>query len=1266
MSDTLTPGFLVVHGNHPEALRALMLQWLAAHPLPPLADETVLVQSNGVAQWLKLAMARPPRADGSGGLGIAAAVKMLLPSRFQWDVYRAVLGPAAVPPVSPFDKPLLLWRLMRLLPALLAEPVFAPLQRFLADDADLRKRHQLAERLADLLDQYQVYRADWLADWAAGDDRIATSRQGLQPVPDDLRWQPRLWRALLADVAAAAEPGGDVDAGTDAGTDAGAAAAATSRAAVHQQFLQRMADWAPARDGPRPAGLPRRLVVFGISSLPQQALQVLAALARFTQVLMCVHNPCEHDWSHIVADKDLLRAERQRQRRRPGSEGAIADEALHLHAQPLLAAWGKQGRDFIRLLDEFDGSDSAAAQAHARQLLALGQRIDLFEATPGHSLLAQLQDDIRDLRPLAETRARWPAVDAARDRSIQLHITHGPQREVEVLHDQLLQAMAADATLQPRDVIVMVPDIAAYAPHVQAVFGLLPSGDARHIPYSLADQGQRGHDPLLGALEKLLALPQSRLAVSDVLDLLEVPALRRRFAIADDQLPLLRRWLQGANIRWGLHAAQRAALGLPPDQPHNSWDSGLQRMLLGYASGVHGAGEAWLGIEPLDEIGGLDAALLGPLVTLLATLERHWQALAEPVSPNAWGERLNALLADCFDTDAGPAAGPPGGVPGAAAKGRPTDGLTLLRLQTTLQDWLAACASAALVEPLPLAVVREHWLAALDAGGLSQPFFAGAVTFATLMPMRAIPFRIVALLGMNDGDYPRSRVPMDFDLMGAGVGGDWRPGDRSRREDDRYLFLEALLSARERLHISWVGRSIHDQSERAPSVLVAQLRDHLAAGWQLAGAPADHPHDHPADRPAGQALVAALSVEHPLQPFDAAYFTQGGDPRLSSHAHEWRDGLCAVPQAAPPAGDAGNPGDAGNEGDPGDAGSAALPPWAFEGPLTLRLLAEFLANPARSFLRQRLGVFFEADDPVGADQEPFAVDALENWQLQDELIQAQLAALEAGDSREHAMQAQLQRMARRGALPAGHFAELVQQQLAAPMDDLFARYTEQLGLWPQTLPDALLDHLPEGLPEPLRLLDWLGQLRANAQGQRVRLLLDSGSLIANKRYRRDRLVAPWVAHLAAHLGAEPITTVVVSKAGTATLMPLDAASAKAAWAALLAAWQQGLTQPLPLALRSAFEWLDKGGADAGPDSAEAHAAARAAYEDHEPAHGLYGEREGNAYLARAFTGFDALWAGGEFAHWALALLAPLDAALQRADDKPGKGRRAAAGLGADA
>ncbi len=1166
MSDgDLSPGFMAVHGNHPEALRDLMLAWIARYPLAPLEDEWVLVQSNGVAQWLKLSLARD---EAEGGIGIAAALRTELPSRFIWQAYRAVLGAQQVPAASPFDKPLLIWRLMRLLPALLGDAAFAPLRRFLVDDSESRKLHQLAERLADLFDQYQVYRADWLAAWARGDDVIETSRGGRQPLPDELRWQPQLWRALLADV--------------------GAAGAAGSRAEVHRRFLAAAAAWR----GERPAGLPRRLIVFGISSLPQQSLEVLAALARWTQVLMCVHNPCQHDWSHIVADKDLLRAARSRQRRRDGGHDAIADDTLHLHAQPLLAAWGKQGRDFIRLLDEHDEHES-----YAQRFAAIGQRIDCFERNAGDTLLRQLQDDIRDLRPLAETRGTWPALDARRDHSIRFHVTHGAQREVEVLHDRLLAAFAADPSLRPRDVIVMVPDVATYAPHVQAVFGLPAHDDARHIPYSIADRGQRHHDPLLGALEKLLALPQSRIAVSDVLDWLEVPALRKRFVIDEAQVPLLRRWIAAANVRWGLHAEQRRTLDLPDAPAQNSWDFGLQRMLLGYAVG---GSEAWSGIEPLDEVGGLDAALLGPLVQLLARVESHWRDLAAPAAPAVWVERLRALLHDFFEVQ------------------DDADGFTLLRLEGALQDWLDDCNAAGFHEALPLSVVREHWLSRIDQPGLNQPFFAGAVTFATLMPMRAIPFRFVALLGMNDGDYPRSRVPMDFDLMAR----DYRPGDRSRREDDRYLFLEALLSAREHLHVSWIGRSILDHSERPPSVLVAQLRDHLAAGWRLAG------DQQLTQAEAGQRLLQALTIEHRLQPFHPAYFTAGGDERLFSYAREWR--AASLPVAPRPAA----------------GGNATLPPGTFEGPLTLRLLSDFLKNPAGSFLRNRLGVYFDAEGAVEQDQEPFTIDALENWRLQDELIRAQKAALLDGRSREQALRMQLQRIAGRGELPLGAFGELQQQQLAEPMQAMFGRYESELRDWPQPLPDEALDHLPAGLPESLRLLDWLGDLRADRDGQRRRLVLDSGSLVANSRWRYDRLVPFWIAHVAGHLHGSAMTTRVISKAGSVTFAALARDEARAYWLQLLQAWQQGMRRPLPLALRSGFAWLGRLG-DAPPTEADelVWEAARTSYEDDDPLGKRPSERSGSPYLARAFVDFTALRADDEFAHWVCALLKPLKDAV---------------------
>jgi exodeoxyribonuclease V gamma subunit len=1200
---SIPAGLMLVHGNQPERLRDLMVQWISQHPLGPLEKEVILVQSNGIAQWLKLALAADPE---DGGCGISAALDMSLPASFLWQVYRAVLGDSAVPAISPFDKTRLVWRLTRLLPELLELPGYAPLKRFMAHDGDQRKRFQLAQRVADLFDQYQVYRADWLAAWAAGEDVQIDARNKRTPLPDEYRWQAALWRALLKDVEAHAPEGVDMS--------------TAGRAAVHDEFMRRAA---VLPEHERPPGLPRRVIIFGISSLPRQAVEVLAALSRWTQVLMCVHNPCAHYWADIVADQDLIRAQRSRQQRRHGAPATIDEAQLHLHAQPLLAAWGKQGRDFIGLLDEYDSAE--ARERYTAQFTGIGQRIDLFESDDALTMLQQLQDDIRDLRPLRETRELWPEVDASADHSIRFHVAHSPQREVEILHDQLLAAFAADPTLRPRDVIVMVPDIEVYTPHIQAVFGLLDVDDPRHIPFSVADRGQRDFDPLIGALETLLALPQSRLTVSDVLDLLEVPALRARFGISTDDLPKLRSWISGANIRWGLHAEQRASLGLPQaggESAPNSWAFGLRRMLLGYAAGDKAG--AWNDIEPYAEIGGLDAALLGPLTRLVDALDETWQTLRKPATVEAWCERLRSLKSTFFAADDS------------------EDAYTLERLDAALEAWRDACDEAALTGELPLSIVGDYWLSQFEGGGLTQRFFAGAVTFATLMPMRAIPFRIVCLLGMNDGDYPRNRMPLDFDLMRR----DYRPGDRSRREDDRYLFLEALLSAREHLHVSWVGRSVNDNTPRPPSVLVGQLRDHLKGGWRLEGATDVEP----------DALLDALTVDHRLQPFSADYFpARLGASKLFTYAREWNQ-----PASSALSGASVDMLESSND--------APLQPIERDEPLSVRELADFLKDPVKSFFRQRLRVAFETEDASSENHEPFEVDQLEAWQLQNELIRAQAAALERGD--EDLLPAaldRLERMHRSGDLAAGGFGEVIADDLMEPMADLFERFRAELQRWPERLDEQFELRVEGGAGTgALSIEDWIGELRTGPDESRGRVFLDPGTLIKDRKYRGDRLIAYWVAHLAAQLAAGAVTTVIVSKVGSVEFAPLATGDARAHLLTLLRAWDEGTRRPLPLAVKTAFAWLRKrpGALDfmhardfageAGESAeiaaalVEARDAARVTYEG---AGRQQGERETNAYLYRAYPDFSALAATGEFERLAVALLLPLHRAIPASSSK---------------
>jgi exodeoxyribonuclease V gamma subunit len=1150
-------GFHAIHANHLEDLRRAVVWICRQHPVPPLASETFLVQSNGIAQWLKLALAEDPIGEADGGMGIAAGMDFLFPSRFIWQAYRAVLPAEEVPEQSPFDKSRLVWRLFRLLPTLVQEQdAFSPLRRFLdGSDADTRC-YQLAGQIADLFDQYQVFRADWLTSWEAGADTIELARGEVRELTDDQRWQPVLWRALVADVAELS---------------------ATSRSRIHTRFME-YGQHLTASD--RPPGLPPRIIVFGVSSLPRQALEALSVLSRISQVVLCVHNPCEYFWADIISDRDLLTASRRRGREHEKLASLTDPDALHQHANPLLAAWGKQGRDYIRLLDEFDNPDD-----YQNRVTTPDGRIDIFSShgKDGQArVLHQIQDDIRTLTSQQEMLGQARQLNPAEDHSIVFHRTHSPQREVEVLHDQLLAAFSADETLRPRDVIVMVPDVNAYAPHIQAVFGRYSPGASRYIPFTISDQQQRHRQPILIALDTLMSLPEHRFGASEVISLLDVPAVRRRFGIAESDLPLIRQWVEGANIRWGLHAGHRHSFDLPEGLARNTWQAGLRRMLLGYGTGPD---DAWQGIEPFGEIGGLQASLAGNLYRFVERLENLWKKLAEPYTPEQWLEVIQSMLEQFFDefTD---------------------DELLLVnRLRRQAEQWFEDCASGGMdTETLPLSIVREELLEGLEDGGLNQRFLAGKVNFATLMPMRAIPFKQVCLLGMNDGDYPRSRPPVDFDLMAQ----DSRPGDRSRREDDRYLFLEALLSAREQLYISWVGRSIHDDSERPPSVLVAQLRDHLDAVWSTGTT---------------GSTSAVLTTGHPLQPFSRAYFPadSAGRRALFSYDHEWLQAH-QVYEA--------------NDDQP----LAYLPPAV---PLTLAELSGFLKAPVDTFYRRRLQIQFINVQAQDTDNETFRLNGLQHWALERELIdQAVVKATDDSDL-ERRLQDRLERMRARGDLGMGSTEQVSEQQLYSRMPDLYRRYREALQDWPDPLDPAWnFRRTLNNDQSSVDVADRLGQLRTRPDGAVCRVVIANSSLLEKNAGARAlkyaSVLEDWVVHLAGCSIDEAFHTLVLGKEENRQILlpPVGCDQARALLDTLMSYWIQGQTQPLPVEPSTAYAYLrglfppKKEGSEAlGLEKAEQAFEATLAYR--------------GAYLGRAFADFESLTQAGDFAALVRDLYEPL-------------------------
>ncbi len=1208
---SISPGFIALHSHRSEVLADTLTAWLRTHPLLPLESEVVLVQSNGMAEWIKIELARQG--------GVCAATRVELPSRFLWRTYRQVLGAVNVPPDSPLDKLPMTWRLMALLPSCLQDPVFQPVAGFLRGDEPDRQL-QLANRLADLFDQYQIYRPDWLQDWAAGRN-VLRKAAGHDELGEDQFWQAELWRRVLATL-------------DDSQRQA-------TRPALHARALAHLQSGQPLA-----SPVARRVSVFGMSHMPGQLLEMLAALAAHSQVLLAVPNPCQYHWGDIIDGREWLQAERRRHAYRGEALAGLPLAQMHLYAPTLLAAWGRQGRDFIRQLDAFDDLQAA-------QQVTQWPRLDFFDDVPGEDgsrLLAQLQRRIRDLEP---SSGGTPALPLHKDdASVTFSVAHSPVRELEVLHDQLLQWFhTSPEPLSPRDVVVMVPDIEVMAPAIRAVFGQYKRSDARFIPFDIADLGAQAISPLIHAVEWLLALPQQRSRMSELVELLEVPALAARFGLKDEHLPTLARWMAGSGIRWGLSAEHRMGLGLGVCGDDNSALFGVQRMLMGYACGADPVDDdVSLGVSPYPEVGGLDAELAGSLAHLLQALIDWWQTCTQSATPAQWAERCRAMLAALF-------------------KPRDdNDRNALAALDQALNDWVRSCGEADFVEAVPLAVARSAWLEALKAPRLEQRFRAGGVTFCTLMPMRAIPFKAVCLLGMNDGDYPRRSPRADFDLMG--LPGMTRPGDRSRRDDDRQLMLEALLSARQMLYVSWSGRSVRDNSKQPPSVLVSQLRDEIDLLW-------------------GKDTAKGLTTVHPLQPFSRAYFEAGSG--LSTYAKEWRAAQDGSPRCARDDGtfealsrveqrsrvqcndsplnlssrgaqqfqepcDDGflKPSSRGAQrfeascddgfwesssrgaqrrGDP-----CLLPPLqsANDQPpvITLSQLARFLRKPVAAFFRERLQVHLEDERSELHDEELFGLGGLDLYQLLDHELQHVPADLSADELPRHAARV-VQHLREAGALPLAGVGTLEAQKLTHILQTQLAAALHERGAYPEAAERVLVEQAYPQMHPQVSLQDALGGVLAGEAGQML-LSLRANKLVSISKAGKatalpEKLIDMWLQSLAAAAMGYPLRCVVVGRNAVVRAEPQDPEAARAQLQTLLATWAEGMRWPLPLPPGVALQWLrDPENTNALADAYEG-SDFKSAEKDKDPA------------LARTYPTVQDLLATGELDWLAQAVYAPLKA-----------------------
>lgn len=988
----------VYHSNRLDVLEALMEFIVERERLDdPFEPEMILVQSTGMAQWLQMTLSQK--------FGIAANIDFPLPASFIWDMFVRVLP--EIPKESAFNKQSMSWKLMTLLPQLLEREDFTLLRHYLTDDSDKRKLFQLSSKAADLFDQYLVYRPDWLAQWETG--------HLVEGLGEAQAWQAPLWKALVEYTDELGQP-------------------RWHRANLYQRFIETLESATTC-----PPGLPSRVFICGISALPPVYLQALQALGKHIEIHLLFTNPCRYYWGDIK-DPAYLAKLLTRQRRHSFEDRELplfrdSENAGQLFnsdgeqdvGNPLLASWGKLGRDYIYLLSDLESS----------------QELDAFVDVTPDNLLHNIQSDILELENRAVAGVNieeFSRSDNKRpldplDSSITFHVCYSPQREVEVLHDRLLAMLEEDPTLTPRDIIVMVADIDSYSPFIQAVFGSAPAD--RYLPYAISDRRARQSHPVLEAFISLLSLPDSRFVSEDVLALLDVPVLAARFDITEEGLRYLRQWVNESGIRWGIDDDNVRELELPATGQH-TWRFGLTRMLLGYA--MESAQGEWQSVLPYDESSGLIAELVGHLASLLMQLNIWRRGLAQERPLEEWlpvcRDMLNAFFLPDAETEAA---------------------MTLIE-----QQWQAIISEglgAQYGDAVPLSLLRDELALRLDQERISQRFLAGPVNICTLMPMRSIPFKVVCLLGMNDGVYPRQLAPLGFDLMSQKP----KRGDRSRRDDDRYLFLEALISAQQKLYISYIGRSIQDNSERFPSVLVQELIDYIGQSHYLPG-------DEALNCDESEARVKAhLTCHHTRMPFDPQNYQPGN---LQSYAREW---LPAASQA-------------------GKAHSEFVQPLPFTLPETVPLetLQRFWAHPVRAFFQMRLQVNFRTEDSEIPDTEPFILEGLSRYQINQQLLNV---LVEQDDA-----ERLFRRFRAAGDLPYGAFGEIFwetqcqeMQQLAdrviacrqpgQSMEiDLACNGVQITGWLPQVQPDGLLRWRPSLLSVAQGMQLWLEHLVYCASG----------------------------------------------------------------------------------------------------------------------------------------------------------------------------------------